>query len=99
MIKATAFLLSSIFTGLAIAPAIALPPPDDVPEEVLRTHIILEGRSPENGELLSASEFAEENAEREAAINEGGVVPQEIARLITLLRIRKALRWVLPIIP
>lgn len=85
--------------SLLLSPAVALPPADDIPEEVLRTHIVLEGRSPDTGEALSASEYAEQDAATAAALAEGGVVPPEIARLITLLRIRKALRLVLPIIP
>ena len=36
-----------------------LPPPEDTPEEILRTEIITEARSPINGELLTAAEYAE----------------------------------------
>lgn len=103
--------MSKVFTsrlclsmvGLSIAlpfsPAVALPPPEDVPEEVLRTQIVLEGRSPETGELLSATEYAEQDAETDANLNAPGVVTGQIAQLVTLLRIRKALRLVIPIIP
>jgi len=98
-VSVLSLLLSSAVLGLAIAPAAALPPPEDIPEEVLRTQITLQGRSPETGELLSASEYAEQNAARQAAINEGGYVPPQVVQLVTLLRIRKALRLVLPIIP
>lgn len=45
--------------------SLALPPSDDIPEEVLRTEIILEARSPIDGKPLTASEYAqlqEENA-------------------------------------
>jgi hypothetical protein len=38
-------------------PALALPPPTDLPEEYLRTKIILEARSPLNGEVLTAAEY------------------------------------------
>jgi len=43
--------------------SLALPPPEDLPEEVLRTEIITEARSPVNGKLLSAAEYAELQAE------------------------------------
>ncbi|MBD1913834.1 MULTISPECIES: hypothetical protein [unclassified Leptolyngbya] len=103
MSKATASRLCLSLLGLSIAlpltPAVALPPPDDIPEEVLRTQIVLEGRSPEDGELLSAREYAEQDAATDANLNAPGIVTGQIAQLVTLLRIRKALRFVLPIIP
>ncbi|MGF1513132.1 MAG: hypothetical protein ACFB5Z_05475 [Elainellaceae cyanobacterium] len=77
------------------APAIALPPPEDVPEEVARTEIILEARSPVNGEPLTAVEYAElqaELAEREYPPE----VSSEFQQLIFLLRARKLLRTFTP---
>lgn len=49
--------------------AIALPPPEDVPEEILRTEIITEARSAIDGQPLTAAEYAlyadkEHNLER-----------------------------------
>lgn len=38
--------------------AIALPPADDTPEEVLRNEILLEARSPLDGEPLTPAEYA-----------------------------------------
>ena len=44
---------------LGITPgAAALPPPDDVPEEILRTEIITQGRSPIDGTPLTPAEYA-----------------------------------------
>ncbi len=36
---------------------IALPPPEDTPEEILRTQIIIEARSPIDGKPLNAAEY------------------------------------------
>jgi hypothetical protein len=54
--------------------SIALPPPEDLPEEVLRTEIILEARSPVDGEPLTAAEYAELQAELQE-----GKYPPEVA--------------------
>lgn len=84
---------------LFLSPALALPPPEDQPEEILRTEIILEARSPIDGEPLTAAEYAELQAQMEAEAQETGYVPPQIRRLITLLRIRKVLRTILPFLP
>ena len=41
----------------------ALPPPDDIPEEILVTEIITEGRSPLDNQSLTASEYEELQAQ------------------------------------
>lgn len=92
-----AILLSSI--GIAQSPALALPPPEDRPEEVLRTELILEARSPIDGKPLTAAEYAELQAQMEAEAREAGTVPPRWRQLITLLRIRKVLRTILPFLP
>lgn len=38
---------------------LTLPPPEDLPEEILRTEIILEARSPITGKPLTATEYAQ----------------------------------------
>lgn len=43
--------------------AVSLPPPEDMPEEVLRTEIFTEARSPIDGEPLTAAEYAELQAQ------------------------------------
>lgn len=90
----TATLLSSMVTSLT--PALALPPPEDEPEERLRTEIILEARSPLDGEPLTAAEYAELEAQLEAESRNIGTVPPNLRRLIGLLRLRKALQNILP---
>jgi len=50
--------LPSVLCLLTPAPATALPPPEDLPEEILRTEIITEARSPIDGQPLTAAEYA-----------------------------------------
>ena len=38
---------------------VALPPPEDIPEEVLRSEIILDGRSPLDDQPKTASEYTQ----------------------------------------
>lgn len=76
-------------------PALGLPPPDDVPEEVLRTEIITEARSPIDGKPLSASEYAQ----LQAQLAERAFPPQldpKVREVIFLLRLRHFLRTVTP---
>lgn len=72
----------------------ALPPPEDAPEEILRTEIILDARSPVDGEPLTPAEYAllEEELSR---YPEPEVAP-EVRRVIRLLYLRRAIRSVFP---
>ncbi|MGF1536327.1 MAG: hypothetical protein ACFB4J_07570 [Elainellaceae cyanobacterium] len=82
--------------GVTLLPAVALPPPEDVPEEVARTEIILEARSPVDGEPLTAVEYAEllaELAEREYPPE----VSSELQDLLFQLRVLKLLRTFTPL--
>ncbi|HEY9726137.1 MAG TPA: hypothetical protein V6D50_06780 [Chroococcales cyanobacterium] len=91
--KSLSFVLGLCF--IVARPAVGLPPPDDVPEEVLRTEIITEARSPIDGKPLTAAEYAQ----LQAALAERSAPPQvnsKIQRLIFLLRLRHLLRTVLP---
>ncbi|WP_017306550.1 hypothetical protein [Spirulina subsalsa] len=88
-------LLWGVLTGGNSAQA--LPPPEDIPEEVLRTEIILEGRSRLDGEPLTAAEYAE----LEAYLREGVSVVKldpKIRELIFLLRLRKAINTLIPFV-
>lgn len=85
----------SILAEFAVKSAEALPPPEDIPEEILRTEIILEGRSPINGKPLSAAEYAE----LEAGLAERAYPPElnsELEELIFLLQIRKFFKVLIP---
>ena len=95
------FLSVGLLACAPIAPAIALPPPQDTPEEILRTEIILDARSPIDGKPLTAQEYAELQAEIEQTLNQ--VSPRSISprlrELVFLLSIRRGLRLFLPFIP
>ena len=75
--------------------ALALPPLDDIPEEILRTEIVTEARSPINGEPLSADEYAALQ-ERLRDPNVEVITNPDIAQLIELLRFRRVLKPILP---
>ncbi|MBC6418710.1 MAG: hypothetical protein GDA44_07905 [Prochloron sp. SP5CPC1] len=68
--------------------AMALPPPEDIPEEILRTEIITEGRSPIDNKPLTAAEYAELEAELAQREFSPEINPK-LQELIFLLRIRK----------
>lgn len=84
------------FLPLVIQAVEALPPPEDIPEEVLRTEIITEARSPIDGEALTAAEYAE----LEAQLAQSPYAPEINAKtrqLIFLLQIRQLLRTITPL--
>jgi hypothetical protein len=65
------FLLHSL-VGLGLiqivaTPAFSLPPASDLPEEYLRAQIILEARSPQDGDVIAAGEYADLIASMEKA--------------------------------
>ena len=73
----------------------ALPPAQDIPEEILRTEIILEGRSPVDGKPLSAREYEE----LQARLAQSAFPPKidaDIQQLIFLLQIRKFIKTIIP---
>ncbi|NJL87289.1 MAG: hypothetical protein HC886_17015 [Leptolyngbyaceae cyanobacterium SM1_1_3] len=90
--------LSAASLWLLTPLAQALPPADDVPEEVMRNEIILEARSPIDGKPLTLAEYAELQAEL-AALPENPLISSEIRQNIFLLRVRRAARRILPFIP
>lgn len=81
---------------LVAKPVMGLPPPEDLPEEVLRTEIITEARSPIDGKPLTAAEYAQLEAELEGRLAPAQVTPK-IQGLIFLLRLRQLLRTVTPL--
>ncbi|MBI4783204.1 MAG: hypothetical protein HY785_18060 [Oscillatoriophycideae cyanobacterium NC_groundwater_1537_Pr4_S-0.65um_50_18] len=83
--------------GLLVAlPVQALPPPEDTPEEVLRTEVITEARSPLDGSPMTAAEYAELEAQmRDPSLHQPQVA-QRYRDLVTLLRLRRAIRSVFP---
>jgi hypothetical protein len=90
--------LSFVLSLQGISTAVALPPAEDVPEEILRTEIITEGRSPLDGQPLSAAEYAL----LEERLGESLYAPEidpKIRHLIFLVRIRKIVKTFIPFFP
>ncbi len=96
---------SMLVTGLMLGrspalsqsvPVIDLPPPEDVPEEILRTEIILEGRSPINNEPLTAAEYAELQAQLEAGPDTPPTLSPDVRQTVFLLQLRRLFRGLIP---
>lgn len=95
----TPFRFLSLLWGIIFvtaAPAVCLPPPEEVPEEILRTEIITEARSPLDGKPLTAAEYAQLKAQLSERSSPPQVSPN-IRQLIFLLRLRQLLRTVTPL--
>ncbi len=69
--------------SLTATPVFSLPPASDLPEEYLRAQIILEARSPQDGDVIAAGEYADlmANIEKEEA--------ERVARTIFIDRYEK----------
>jgi hypothetical protein len=74
--------------------AMALPPPEDTPEEILRTEIIVDARSPIDGKPLTAAEYIELQAQLQTS--PPPKLDPKIREQIFLIRIRKALLQLFP---
>lgn len=77
---------------------IMLPPPEDVPEEILRTEIIFEARSPMDGTSLSAADYAQLQTDL-AASQTTLTLSDGIREAILLLQIRHSLKPLIPFLP
>ncbi len=91
--------LSSLIIGnlllIASQKILALPPVDDIPEEVLRTEIILEARSPIDGRPVTPSEYAQLKEEK-AKSPYPPQINSKIRNLVFLLQIRKFVKTIFP---
>ena len=83
---------------IRIESAVSLPPPEETPEEVLRTLIITEARSPIDGKPISAADYAELQAQLQQRQVTPSLSPQ-VRQNISLLRLRRLIRTVLPFLP
>lgn len=93
-------LLTAIFIGntrVQAAEPTAIEP--DLPEEVLRSEILLDGRSPFDGKRLTATEYAELQEEIKKANAIEPQIDPKIRRLVGRLQLRKFIKRVLPIVP
>jgi hypothetical protein len=77
-------------------PAAALPPPEDIPEEILRAELIIEARSPVDGKPLSPAEYAllRENIAESPFPPE---VSPKLQQIVFLLNILNLVRTLVPI--
>ena len=88
-------LIGSALSIVSTQLSFALPPPEDLPEEVLRLEIITEGRSPLDGSPLTAAQYAQLQAELGQREFPPELNPQ-LQELIFLLQIRQLLNEVNP---
>ena len=88
-------LVAIFFAWLQPNSSLALPPAEDTPEEILRTEIILEGRSPVDGQALSAAEYEELKAKL-AKTRFSPQLDSDIQQVIFLLQIRKFIKTIIP---
>jgi len=92
-------IIGSAIAALALWPhtVAALPPPEDTPEEVLRTEIILDARSPLDGTPLTAAEY--EQLREALGRHEEPLVSSELRELIFLLQLRRVVKPIFPFVP
>ncbi len=79
------------------ATTLALPPPSDVPEEILRTEIITSARSPLDGKPLTASEYATLQEKLASYPGSSALLPSKLKQTLFLLRIRQLFRSIVPL--
>jgi hypothetical protein len=90
---------SLVWLPLVAEVAIALPPPEDQPEEVLRSQIITAARSPLDGQPLTPAEYAQLELALQADAEPPPELSPNVRRLINLLKLRKFIKTVFPFIP
>jgi len=93
-----ASLLSPLFL-VSSTTAWALPPAEDTPEEILRTEVILDARSPIDGKPMSPAEYAALQAEQQAPYNPPAPLSPKLKSTVHLLKVRKFVKTYLPFIP
>ncbi|TVP60636.1 MAG: hypothetical protein EA343_16795 [Nodularia sp. (in: Bacteria)] len=73
---------------------VALPPPEDIPEEILRTEIIIDARSPIDGKPVNAAEYAE--LQEQLRVSPPPKLSADLRQTIYLIQLRKALLQIFP---
>ncbi|MDX2231898.1 MAG: hypothetical protein NW220_19850 [Leptolyngbyaceae cyanobacterium bins.349] len=100
--------IAGLISSLAVIPTetgIALPSPDlalpaaDIPEEILRTHIILDARSPIDGRPMTPAEYAALEAQEQTSFQPPEQLSPQVRGVVNALRIRRFIKRVLPFIP
>ncbi|HEY9655899.1 MAG TPA: hypothetical protein V6C50_10435 [Crinalium sp.] len=93
-------LLLLVGLGLAaIEPVLALPKPEDKPEEVLRLEVITGARSPLDGKPITASEYAQLQAELQTPGPSRPQVGRPLEKNLNLLRLRRFIKTFFPFLP
>ncbi|KZL48900.1 MULTISPECIES: hypothetical protein [Cyanophyceae] len=73
---------------------VALPPPEDIPEEILRTEIIIDARSPIDGKPLNSAEYAE--LQEQLQVSPPPKLSAGLRQTVFLIQLRKALLQIFP---
>jgi hypothetical protein len=84
--------------GTAIATP-SLPPPDDIPEEILRNGVITTARSPLDGSPMTAAAYAELQVDLATPPPAPPEVGSELRKVVNLLKLRRFLKTFFPFIP
>ncbi len=79
--------------------ALALPPAMDTPEEVLRTEIILDARSPIDGQPMTPADYAELQNQLNTSVEQPIELSDKLVNTVKLLKLRKFVKKFLPFIP
>ncbi|MBV8885662.1 MAG: hypothetical protein JO235_16930 [Chroococcidiopsidaceae cyanobacterium CP_BM_RX_35] len=83
---------------VGVLSALCLPPPGDIPEEILRTEIITQARSPVNGKPLTAAEYVQ--LQTQISISSSApTLSSDVRQNIFLLRLLKLIRTFAPFLP
>lgn len=94
--------IASVLSSLVLVsngPVWALPPVQDTPEEVLRTEIILDARSPVDGRPMDPAEYAALQTAQQAPYHPPAPLSPKVRSTVTLLKVRKFIKTYLPLIP
>jgi hypothetical protein len=83
-------------TTAAAESQVALPPPEEVPEEVLRTEIILPARSPIDGEPMSPAEYAQLQERLQENTATRNRVNPDVEHTVFMLRLLRLFKTITP---
>jgi hypothetical protein len=82
-----------------VAQTTAPTPVTEIPEEVLQTEVITNGRSPIDNRPLTATEYAELKTEIDRTNQVPPRLSNKLRNAVALLKLRKFIKTVLPFIP
>ena len=97
------YLLGSTLLGLLLVAWVSgsalaqdLPPPEDVPEEILLQEVILQGRSPIDGRPMTPEDYAALEQELRSIPEDTVAVNSDLQSLLFQLKILNLLKDILP---